>query len=214
MKLALHNYWRSSASYRVRIALNLKNLPFEYVIVNILKQEQFTDPYVAKNPMSQVPTLVMTEDDGTTRILVQSLPILELLDEKFPDPPFLPKTPFERHHTRVLAEIINSGIQPLQNLKPTGELKTHGIDVSAWAQRYITAGLTAFAAEADKSAGKFCVGDHITLADICLVPQMFSSRRFGVDVAKFPRLLEIEQRCLELPAFSNAAPDLQPDAVK
>lgn len=214
MKLLLHSYWRSGASYRVRIALGLKQLPYTYHVVNIVKDEQFADGYKSKNPMSQVPTLCITEADGTTVDLVQSLPIIEYLDERFPDPPLLPKDPLARQRCRSLAEIINAGIQPLQNLKPTTDLKKLGIDHAQWARGFIETGLAAFAALAEQTAGKFCVGDQVTLADICLVPQLYSSRRFGADVAKHSRLLEIEQRCLELSAFSNAAPDLQPDAVK
>ena len=116
MKLVLHNYWRSSASHRVRIALEVKQLAFDYAIINILQRDQFSDLYRGMNPMSQVPTLVVTEDSGTTHTLTQSLPILEFLDERFPTTPLLPKDPYRRHQVRALCEVINSGIQPLQNL--------------------------------------------------------------------------------------------------
>ncbi|MEO8846546.1 MAG: maleylacetoacetate isomerase [Kofleriaceae bacterium] len=214
MKLVLHNYWRSSASHRVRIALNVKQLAFEYVVVNILKRDQYADAYRTKNPMQQVPTLEITEDDGTVHALTQSLPILEFLDERFPAIPLMPKDPYLRARTRGLAEIVNSGIQPLQNLNVTNQIKALGADPAVWSKGFIEAGLAAFEASVRDTAGQFCVGDAITIADCLLVPQLASSRRFGVDVTRYERLGEIEARCLALPAFKNAAPDQQPDAVK
>jgi maleylpyruvate isomerase len=214
MKLVLHSYWRSGASHRVRIALEVKQLAFEYAIVNILQRDQFTEQYRGMNPMSQVPTLVAIEDNGTTHTLTQSLPILEFLDERVPSSPLLPKDPYRRHHVRALCEIINSGIQPLQNLTVIKAIKALGHDTDAWAQRYITSGLAAFEQMVKASAGQFCAGDAVTFADCFLVPQLVSSRRFGVEVERFPLLLEIEARCLVLPAFQRADPDQQPDAVK
>ena len=128
MKLVLHNYWRSSASHRVRIGLGLKGLAFEYVAINIIKRDQFSDAYRDKNPMAQVPTLEITEDSGRVIAISQSLPILEYLDERFPGAPLLPKDPYLRARTRMLAEIINSGIQPLQNLAVTKAVKAFGGD--------------------------------------------------------------------------------------
>jgi maleylpyruvate isomerase len=214
VKLVLHNYWRSSASHRVRIALHVKQLAYDYVVINILKRDQFADAYRAKNSMSQVPTLEVTEDDGTVHALNQSLPIMEFLDERFPGIPLLPKDPYLRARTRALAELINSGIQPLQNLSVTNVVKNLGADVTVWTKGFIETGLAAFAAAAGESAGKFCVGDEVSIADCCLVPQLASARRFGADVARHERLLAIEERCLALPAFKQAAPDQQPDAVK
>lgn len=213
MKLVLHNYWRSSASHRVRIALNVKQLAFEYVIVNILERAQYADAYRAKNPMQQVPTLEITEDDGTVHALTQSLPILEFLDERFPAIPLMPADPYLRARTRGLAEIINSGVQPFQNLSVTTHIKALGGDATVWSKGYIETGLAAFESILRDTAGQFCVGDQVTIADCLLVPQMASSRRFGVDVARYERLVEIEARCLALSAFKNAAPDQQPDAV-
>jgi maleylpyruvate isomerase len=214
VKLALHNYWRSSASHRVRIALGLKELPYEYVVVNILKKDQFSAEYVAKNPMSQVPTLEITEDDGTVHVLTQSLPILEYLEERFPAHPLLPKDLYLRARTRGLAEIINAGIQPLQNLSTTKQVKALGGDDVVWTTGFIETGLAAFARAALETAGAFCVGDSPTFADCCLVPQLASARRFGANIAEQRRLLDIEARCLAMPAFANAAPDKQMDAVK
>jgi len=214
VKLVLHNYWRSSASHRVRIALHVKQIPYEYVVINILKRDQFADLYRAKNPMSQVPTLEITEDDGTVHALTQSLPIIEFLDERFPATPLLPKNPYLRARTRALAELINSGIQPLQNLSVTNVVKGLGGDITVWTKGFIETGLAAFAAAAAETAGQFCVGDEVTIADCCLVPQLASARRFGADIARHERLLAIEQQCLALPAFQQAAPDHQPDALK
>lgn len=215
MKLVLHNYWRSSASQRVRIGLGLKQLPYEYVAVNIVGGSQHADAYRAKNPLAQVPTLEITEDDGTVRALTQSLPILEYLDERWPERPLLPKDPYLRARTRALAEIVNSGIQPLQNLTTLAKVKEFGGDATAWVKPFIADGLAAFARAAADLWSKFAVGDSPTIADCVLVPQLASVRRFGVDPANIdPKLFEIEARCLELPAFAAAAPDRQPDAVK
>ncbi len=214
MKLVLHNYWRSSASHRVRIGLGLKNLPYEYVVVNILTKEQHADAYRARNPMAQVPTLEITEDDGTVHALTQSLPILEYLDERFPAPAILPKDPYLRARCRALAEIVNAGIQPLQNLSTTKQVVAFGGDATVWPKKFIADGLAAFERSATEVAGKFCVGDAPSIADCCLVPQLASARRFGVDPAPYELLVAIEQRCMELPAFAKAAPDQQPDAVR
>jgi maleylpyruvate isomerase len=209
MKIVLHNYWRSSASQRVRIGLGLKGLAYEYVIVNIVHKDQHADAYRAKNPMAQVPTL---EIDGHS--LTQSLPILEYLDERFPTPPILPRDPYLRARCRALAEIINSGIQPLQNMTTTKAVKDFGGDADAWPKKFIADGLAAYARAAADVAGAFSVGDTPTIADCCLVPQLASARRFGVDYSHHGALRAIEERCLALPAFADAAPDRQPDAVK
>ncbi len=235
MKLVLHSYWRSSASHRVRIALALKGLAYEYVAVNIVKQDQFADAYRAKNPMSQVPTLEITEDDGSVWAITQSMAIMEYLDERFPEPFILPAKPFGagdakmdrayafmRARARALAEIINSGVQPLQNLVTMKAIKKLGADEQAWPQPFIANGLAAYDAlvidtwkQFGLDAGQhFSVGDAPTIADCCLVPQLAAARRFGVDYSKHAVLVAIEQRCLALPAFQKAAPDQQPDAVK
>lgn len=229
MKLVLHNYWRSSASQRVRIALGLKRLAYDYVIVNIIKREQHDDAYRARNPMAQVPSLEITEEDGTVHTINQSLPILEYLEERFTGPgvvPLLPRDLYLRARTRGLAEIINSGIQPHQNLTTTDKIKALGGDEAVWTKGFITDGIVAFARAAAETAGQFCVGDAPTFADCCLIPQLASARRFGVlgptgwlpttggHAKALERLLEIEAHCLALPAFADAVPDRQPDAVK
>ena len=213
-KLVLHNYWRSSASHRVRIGLALKGLAYEYVAVNIVKADQFADAYRAKNPMAQVPTLEITEDDGRVSAITQSLPILEYLDERWPEPAIMPKDLYLRARTRLLAEIVNSGIQPLQNLTTTNQVKAFGGDVTVWPKSFIADGLAAFERAAHETAGAYCVGDAPTIADCCLIPQLASARRFGVDITRYELLVAIEARCLAQPAFADAAPDRQPDAGK
>lgn len=214
MKLALHSYWRSSASHRVRIGLGLKQLPYDYVAVNIVAGEQLADAYRARNPIAQVPTLEVTEDDGARVALTQSLAILEYLDERWPDPPILPRDPYLRARARALAEIVNAGIQPLQNLTTLKRIKALGADEAAWTRPFIADGLAAFAQGAAEVAGTFCVGDLPTIADCCLVPQLLAARRFHVDLGPHERLLAIEAHCLALPAFADAMPHHQPDAVK
>ena len=214
MKLVLHNYWRSSASHRVRIGLGLKQLRYEYVVINILRKEQNADAYRAKNPMMQVPALEITEDDGSVHTISQSLPILEYLDERWREPAILPADLYLRARTRALAEIINSGIQPLQNLTTTKQVTAFGGDAVVWPKSFISDGLIAFEHAAREIAGNFCVGNAPTIADCCLIPQLASARRFGVDVGKHELLLAIEARCLALAAFKDAIPDSQPDAVK
>ncbi len=214
MKLALHNYWRSSASHRVRIGLHLKGLAYDYVAVNIVKREQDADTYRARNAMGQVPTLEVTEDDGTVRQIAQSLPILEYLEERWPEIPILPRDPYLRAKARAIAEIVNSGIQPHQNLTTTNKVKSFGGDEKVWVQGFIKDGLVALAQAIAETAGQFCIADAPTIADCFVIPQLASARRFGVDLSELPQLLSIEQHCLALPAFADAAPDRQPDAVK
>jgi maleylpyruvate isomerase len=165
--------------------------------------------------MGQVPTLEITEDDGTRFALTQSLAILEYLDERWPDPPLLPRETALRARTRALAELVNAGIQPLHNTGVLRGIKKLGADEKAWSRQAIADGLVAFARLAAETAGTFCVGDAPTIADCCLVPQLFAARRFGVDLAApdLAQLLEIEARCVALPAVVAALPDRQPDAV-
>ncbi|MDI1436064.1 MULTISPECIES: maleylacetoacetate isomerase [Polyangium] len=213
--MKLYGYWRSSCSYRARIALHLKGVPFEYIPVHLVKDggEQFRDDYRAKNPMAQVPTLVV-EEGGVTHELGQSLAIIEWLEERYPEPRLLPADSFLRARTRQLAETINAGIQPFQNLSVLKLVKTElGGDEQAFARRFIEKGLAAFQALAEPVQGRFSVGDTPTVADACLVPQLFAARRFGVDVTTFPSLVRIEEQCASLPAFQAAHPDKQIDAV-
>ena len=213
--LRLHNYWRSSSSWRVRIALNYKGLPFAYLPVNLLEGQQLAEAYRATNPMQQVPTLEILDESGAPAVeLTQSIAILEWLEETHPQPPLLPRDPLARARVRQLTEIVNSGIQPLQNPPVLRDIKRFGGDEKAWVRGQIEKGLRAIAALAQPLAGRFLVGDAPTFADVCLVPQLSSARRFGVELAELPLLERVERACLELEAFQAAAAERQPDAVK
>ncbi|WNG40079.1 maleylacetoacetate isomerase [Archangium violaceum] len=213
--MKLYNYWRSSASWRVRIGLNLKGLSYEYVPVHLVKDggEQHSEAYRAINPMRSVPTLEFTEA-GQVRHLAQSMAILEYLEERHPSPALLPADPYLRARCRMVSEIANSGIQPLHNLavlqRVKGELKG---DDKAWSAYWIDRGLTAFQASIQDTAGRYCFGDSVSFADIFLTPQLYAARRFGVDLAPYALLTRIEAACASLPAFQAAHADRQPDAV-
>lgn len=215
-RLRLHSYWRSSAAYRVRLALEYKGLPFDYLPVHLMRDggEQFGVAYQRVNPQSRVPAL---EVDG--QVLTQSMAILEWLEEQFPDAPrLLPGGAFERARVRSLAQLIVADIQPLQNTAVVRVLReTHGwsdAQVKDWMREWIGRGLRALEQrlQRESGTGRFCHGDTPTLADVCLVPQCYASRRFGVDPAQFPRIAAIDAACRELEAFQRAAPERQPDA--
>jgi maleylpyruvate isomerase len=212
--LVLHNYWRSSASYRVRIALECKGLRYRYQPVHIIKDggQQHLPGYRARNPMAQVPTLEII-DGELHRFLPQSLPIIEYLEERWPQQPLLPEDLYLRARTRALAELINSGIQPLQNLSTTRKLKELGGDETAWLRAFIGDGLAAFADLVAETKGSFCVGDAPTMADCFLIPQLYSARRFDIDYSHLEALVGIERACAALPPFLAAVPEQQPDAT-
>lgn len=213
--MKLYTFFRSSASYRVRIALNLKGIDCEQVPIHLRRGggEQFLPEYKAMNPQALVPTL---EDGG--RPLTQSLAIIEYLEERYPEPPLLPKDPADRAAVRAMALAIACEVHPLQNLKVLnyvkGELKQDEAAVNRWAQHWIALGLAALEQMvlAAPKRGKFCFGDAPTLADLCLVPQLANARRFGCDLSGVPTLVRIDAHCGTLPAFVNAAPENQPDA--
>jgi maleylpyruvate isomerase len=212
--MKLYGYWRSSSAWRVRISLAWKRLPFEYQAVHLVRDGggQHAPAYRAVNPLSEVPALEWTEG-GVVRRLAQSFAILEYLERTHPEPPLLPADPFLAGRARQLAEMVNSGIQPLQNLRVLNrvrdELKGDG---PAWARHFIGRGLAAMEVLAPETAGDFLVGDAPTLADVYLVPQLYNARRFGIDLAPYPTLLRAEASCQRLPAFAEAHPDRQPDA--
>jgi len=211
--MRFYGYYRSSAAYRCRIAFNLKGVVPEFVPVHLRKDEQRRDDYLALNPQGLLPAL---ETGG--RLLTQSLAIIEWLDETHPDPPLLPKNAFDRAYIRSLALSIACDIHPLQNLRVLNELKSSfgqdqaGLD--AWCRRWIEPGLAAFEATLAKSKtpGAFCFGTTPTLADICLLPQLYSAERFGVEIAGYPNLTRIKASCDAHPAFAAAHPSRQPDA--
>src|ERR1044071_7831551 len=215
--LKLYSYWRSSASYRVRIGLALKGVDYEYVAVNIAKdggEQQYSAEYRALNPQSRVPLLV----DGDFRI-AQSLAILEYLDSRFPEPALIPKERHERARMSSFCLTIAADIQPLQNTGPlaylTREFAVSDEKRNAWIRHWIERGLSALEAERrGPTDAAFAFGDRATFADCLLVPQVYNAERFSCDVSKFPRLHAIAKRCRELPAFTKAHPDQQPDAPK
>lgn len=212
--MKLHNYWRSSASWRVRFALALKGIPYEYVTVSLLKDggQQRSEPYASLNPLQQVPTLEWIEGGEVMR-LTQSLAIIEYLDDAFPGPRLLPQEPFVRARVRQLSEIVNAGIQPLQNLEVMRYVREDlAGDATAWARHFVGRGMRALEAEAVHTASAYLVGDRVTLADCCLAPQLYACRRFGVDVADYPTLLRVEARLQALEAYKASHPDAQPDA--
>jgi len=211
--MKLWSYWRSSCAWRVRIALGLKKLPFEYIAVHLLQGggQQHEPGFVALNPQRQVPVLEV-EENGQLVTLVQSMAIIEYLDERFPEPPLLPALASARAHVRALAELVNSGIQPLQNTGTFAELKKHGVPPEPWARSFIGKGLTALEQLAAPRAGAFMFGDSATLADVFLTPQLYNARRWGVALDSFPTLTRAETNAKSLPAFRAAVPDAQPDA--
>jgi maleylacetoacetate isomerase len=211
--LVLHAYWRSSASYRVRLALAAKGLAYRIVTVNILAGEQVAEPHLARSPTGYVPALVI---DGVA--YHESVAILELLEDLYPEPPLYPRDPFAKARVRALVEMVNAGIQPLQNLSVTRHVSADPAARDAWVDHFATRGLAALeravaAGEASGVAGPFLHGDRVTAADLCLVPQLMAARRFKVDVAPYARLLRAEAATLALPGLDAAAPERQPDAV-
>ena len=214
--MKLYGYWRSSSTWRVRIALGLKNLPHEYEIIRLAAGggEQNKPEYVAKNPQAQVPLLELDRSPGESapRRIAQSMAIIEYLEERYPTPALLPSDPWLRARTRQLAEIVNSGIQPYQNVPLLHYVReVLGRDEMATAAYFIERGLRALETLAGETAGKFLIGDAPTLADVYLIPQLYGSRRFGADVKQFPTLLRVEAACAALPAFHGAHADQQAD---
>jgi maleylacetoacetate isomerase len=214
MVMKLYDYFRSSAAYRVRIALNLKGLAPERVFIHLRKNAQRAADYLAVNPQGLVPTLVT--DDGA--VLTQSLAIIEYLDETHPAPPLLPAAPLPRARVRSLALAVACDIHPIDNLRVLRYL-LHTVGVAeeqkdAWYKYWIDVGLEALELQLsrDPATGRFCHGDAPTLADICLVPQLANARRVKMDLSPYPTLTRIEAACQALPAFAAAEPSRQPDA--
>ena len=211
--MKLYTFFRSSASYRVRIALNIKSLAYEQVPIHLRRGggEQFSAAYRAINPQELVPAL---EDDG--KIFTQSLAIIEYLEEKYPKPALLPADPADRAMVRGMALVIACEVHPIQNLRVLNQIKSsynqNDEQVNQWARHWIDLGLFALEQSIARHGGsKCCFGETPTLADICLVPQLGNARRFGCDLSRYPKILAIEKNCMALPAFANAAPEKQPD---
>lgn len=213
MLMKLYSYFRSSAAYRVRIALNLKGLAYEYVPVHLRQGEQHSEGYLALNAQGLVPTLC--DDRGT---FTQSLAIIEYLEERYPEPALLPRTPEARSRVRAIALAIACDIHPLDNTRVlqylSGTLSVSGETRNQWYRHWIDLGLSALEARLarDPATGAFCHGAAATLADIFLVPQLANARRLPMPLDAYPTLLRIEAACNALPAFAAAAPEHQPDA--
>jgi maleylacetoacetate isomerase len=212
--LILYTYFRSSAAYRVRIALNLKGLGYESRAVHLLRDggEHLAPAYRAVNPMAVVPTLV--DERGP---LTQSLAIIEYLNERYPEPPLLPEDPHARAEVRAMAQLVACDIHPLNNLRVLRYLKDElGVaqdGADAWYRHWMAEGLAALETLVSrKPEGPFCRGDRPSMADICLVPQLANARRYACDLAPYARLVAIDEHCRALPAFAAAAPERQPDA--
>ncbi len=208
--MKLYGYWRSTTSYRVRIALNLKGLSYQTAAVDLVAGDQFSDAYMSLNPIGGVPSLVL--EDGT--VLTQSMSILDYLDAAYRAPRLLPVDPVDAAKVRAAAFVIACDIHPVNNLKVVSAIKGLGhsqAEVVDWMNSWIHRGLTAYQAMLPEDTD-FSFGDSPTLADICLIPQLYNARRWGADLTSMTRLLDIETRCLALPAFALAQPDRQPDA--
>lgn len=210
--MKLHGYFRSSAAFRVRIALNLKGLAYDNAFIHLRKGDQRSAAYLGLNPQALVPTL----EDGP-HALTQSLAIIEYLDETRPSPPLLPKTPHERARVRALAQIVACDIHPIDNLRVlqylAKELKQDEAAVGRWFNHWIATGFGGLEATLakDGATGRFCHGDAPGLADICLVPQVFNAARYKLDLAPYPTIKRIFDACMTLPAFDAAQPSKQPD---
>jgi maleylpyruvate isomerase len=211
--MKLYNFFRSGTSHRLRIALNLKGLAYEYVPVDLRSEQHLGAEYKALNPQGLVPALV---EDG--RVLIQSPAIIEWLEERYPSPALLPTDPEARARVRALAAIVGCDVHPVNNRRILESLRhDFGADdaaVNRWCATWIGAGFDAIEAllATDRQRGEFCFGDTPTLADVYLVPQVESARRFKLDLARWPRVTSVDEACSRLEAFRRAAPALQPDA--
>lgn len=213
MSYRLYGYWRSSSAWRVRIGLGLKGIAYQYVAVDLLAGEQDAAEHVARSPLHHVPVLEVVLPGRAPLRLVQSMAILEWLEERHREPPLLPGDVDGRARVRALAEHVNSGIQPYQNASALKWLKARqpGAELD-WVRHWITRGLTGLEVAVAAGAGRFCHGDAPGLADCYLVPQLYAARRFGVPLDPYPTLARVEAACAGLPAFAAAHPDRQPDA--
>ena len=212
--MKLYTFFRSSASYRVRIALNHKGLAYEPALISLPKAEHLGGAFKAVSPQGLVPVL----DDGS-HVLTQSLAIMEYLDEVHPGPKLLPADPFERAYVRALSQIIACEIHPLNNLRVLKYVrKTYGLEeegVNSWYRHWIAEGFAMMEAHlaGHKLSGTYCLGDQLGMADCCLVPQVFNAQRFDCDLSPYPKVMAIHEACMKLPAVIAAQPSAQPDAT-
>ncbi|MEN8615955.1 maleylacetoacetate isomerase [Shewanella baltica] len=216
--MKLYGYWRSSAAYRVRIALNLKGISAEQLSVHLVRDggEQHKAAYSALNPLELVPTLVM-DDELDADALSQSLAIIEYLDEIHPQSPLLPASALERAHVRAMALTVACEIHPLNNLRVLQYLtQTLGVDEAAkntWYHHWVARGFAALETLLVRHSGRYCFGDTVTLVDLCLVPQVYNAMRFNVDLTPYPNIMRVWAECNQLEPFADAAPERQADAV-
>ncbi len=220
--MKLYGYWRSSAAYRVRIALNLKGLTAEQLSIHLVREggEQHKAEYIALNPQELVPTLVVEGEQGTDNLnhnLTQSLAIIEYLEELYPQSPLLPASPLARAQVRALAQSIACEIHPLNNLRVlqylTQTLNVDDAAKNAWYHHWVNTGFSALEQQLESVSGRYCFGDTVTIADLCLIPQVYNAKRFNVDLTPYPNIVRIWEACNQLAAFSAAAPEVQADAV-
>jgi len=215
--MKLYTFFRSSAAFRVRIALNLKGLTYEPIPKVFANNEHRAADYLALNPQGLIPALALDSDDG--EVLSQSLAIMEYLDEKHPTPPFLPADALGRARVRSMTLAIVADLHPLNNLRVLNylrrEFKQDDQGVADWYRHWVTAGFQGLEQQARRhsKAGRHCYGDALSLVDICLVPQMYNARRFETDLSPFPTLVAISTHLESLPQFAAARPEVQPDAV-
>lgn len=210
--MKLHNYFRSSTSFRARIALNLKGVGYDYVAYHLRHGEQRSERYLSVNPQGLVPALEL--DDG--KVIPQSLAILEYLEEVHPEPPLLPKDPFKRALVRAASYSIACDIHPINNLRvlkyladPLGHDEE---EVATWFRHWVTTEFDSLEPRLAETAGRYCYGDSVTMADVCLIPQVTNNTRFKVDMTRYPTINKIFENCMALDAFGKAAPMTQPDA--
>ena len=210
--MKLYTFFRGSSPFRLRIALNLKGLAYEPAFVHLAKGEHRKSEFGKVNPQQLLPALEL--DDG--QVLNQSLAIIEYLDEKYPQKPLLPREPLARARVRSLSYLVACEIHPLNNLRVLqhlrGALGQNEEQVAAWYRHWIADGLAKFEAQVKGTAGKFCHGDAPSMADCCLVPQIFNARRYQNDLAPYPVAMRIFEACMKLEAFDRAQPSKQPDA--
>ncbi|OTF76610.1 maleylacetoacetate isomerase-like protein [Euroglyphus maynei] len=213
-KFILYNYWRSSCSWRVRSVLELKQIPYEYRPVNLVKGEQYSEEFRRLNPLNQVPTLQVQTSDGHSEILHESMAIIDYLEQTFPTPSIYPKDPIERAKVITIAETIVSGIQPIQNLsvgRKIEELSDSKIRSGDWSREWIRMKFQKLEIFLKSMSGTHTFGNHLTLADFCLVPQVANAIRFKVDMDEFPLLKRLYEFLLTVEPIAKAQPSNQPD---
>jgi maleylacetoacetate isomerase len=212
----LHTFFRSSTSFRLRIALNWKGLAYESAYTSLPKMQHKEPGYVAMNPQGLVPALV----SGDGKVYTQSMAMIEWLDERYPEPPLMPKDPDEKWYVRAVSQIVGCEIHPLNNTRVLKYLKkAYGLDDAKvngeWYPHWIAEGLSGLEAfvELHRRSGSYCLGERVTMADVCLVPQISNAQRFDCDLKPYPALMKIFDRCMELKAFADAHPSRQGDSA-